>query len=76
MIMRAIALLAALATTLVACAEPPPSGKPRDQMTQRERDSTIAISGLPGAIVVKRGMSVSDNEAQRVRMLDSAAAEN
>ena len=60
---------------LTACAEPPKIDKPRDRMSQRERDSTVAISGLPGSPVVKRALGVSDSEAARVRALDSASAQ-
>jgi hypothetical protein len=42
-------------------------------MTQRERDSTVAESGLPGAGVVKRAMSVSDAGARRAAEYDSAS---
>lgn len=59
-----------------ACAEPPKVDKPRSRMTQRERDSTIAESGLPGAAVVKKGMKMADVGAQRAAMLDSASSGN
>jgi hypothetical protein len=45
-------------------------------MTQRERDSTIAISGLPGAGVVKKGMNMADAGAKRAAMIDSALSGN
>jgi hypothetical protein len=45
-------------------------------MSQRERDSTIAVSGLPGAGVVKKGMSIADAEAKRQAMLDSVSNGN
>ena len=61
---------------LTACAEPAKVEKPRSQMTQRERDSTIAISGLPGAAVVKKGMDMADAGAKRAAMLDSASSGN
>jgi hypothetical protein len=64
-----------LATAFLAagCAAPAKVDKPREQMTQRERDSTIAESGLVGAGVVGRALSVSDAEAQRTAQLDSAS---
>lgn len=61
---------------LVACAEPPKVDKPRSEMTQRERDSTIGASRLPGAGVVKKGMNMADVGAKRAAMLDSASAGN
>ena len=69
-------LAVSVALALVACAEPPPAGKPRSQMTQREKDSVIAASGLPGAGVVKKGMSMADAEARRAAMLDSVTNGN
>lgn len=61
---------------LCACAEPPSVKKPRARMTQRERDSTIAESGLPGSAVVKKGLSISDAQARRAAELDSIGREN
>ena len=61
---------------LAACAEPAKVEKPRSQMTQRERDSTIANSRLPGAGVVKKGMNMADAGAKRAAMLDSISAGN
>ena len=69
--MRNIMLLAVTSLLMVACAEPPNVGKPRAEMTERERDSTIAESGLPGAGVVKRGMAMADAQAKHAAMLDS-----
>lgn len=61
---------------VAGCAEPPKVDKPRSQMTQREKDSVLAASGLPGAHVVKKGMSMADAEARRAAMYDSAGKEN
>lgn len=69
--MRKPRLIAVFLTLLAACAEPSKVEKPRSQMSQRERDSTIAVSGLPGAGVVKKGMSIADAEAKRQAMFDS-----
>jgi hypothetical protein len=63
--------LPSLAVLLTACAEAPEIRKPRSEMTRRERDSTIAESGLPGAGVVKRAMNVADAEARRAAEYDS-----
>ena len=59
-----------------ACAEPAKVDKPRSAMTQRERDSTIAESGLPGSQVVKKGMHIADIEARRAAVLDSVTGSN
>ena len=68
-----IVLAVATALSLAACAEEPKFTKARADMTQRERDSTIAASGLPGSKTVKKAISIADKEAQRAAMFDSAA---
>ena len=65
--------LPSLALLLAACAAEPEIQKPRSEMTQRERDSTIAASGLPGSGVVKRATSIADAEARRAAAFDSAS---
>ena len=74
--MRTSLLWIAIALSVTACAEPPKVNKPRDQMTEREKQAAIANSGLPGAGVVKRGMTIADQEAKHSAMLDSASNEN
>ena len=74
--MRKSRLFAAFLTLLTACAEPSKVEKPRSQMSQRERDSVIAISGLPGSGVVKKGISIADAEAKRQAMFDSIGKDN
>ena len=59
-----------------ACAAPVKVDKPRDQMSQREKDSVLAVSGLPGAGVVKKAISMSDLQARNQAALDSASKEN
>ena len=58
---------------LAGCAEPVNVDKPRSEMTQRERDSTVAISGLPGSKTVGQAIDISDSEARRAAALDSAS---
>ncbi len=72
--MRKSALIAILLVT--ACAEPPALDKPRDQMSQRERDSTIADARLPGSGVVRKGLSIADKGAKRAALLDSIGKDN
>lgn len=57
---------------VTACAAPAKVDKPREKMTQRERDSTIAESGLIGSGVVKKALSVSAAEEKRAALYDSA----
>ena len=59
-----------------ACAAPVKFDKPRAEMTQRERDSTIAASGLPGSAVVKKALSMSDAQEKEEAIIDSASHEN
>jgi hypothetical protein len=68
-----VALVALGAT---ACAAPARVDKPRNQMTERERDSTIAASGLPGSGVVKKAMSISDAENKHAAVQESASDGN
>jgi hypothetical protein len=74
--MRNIVIVTLAAILVAACAEKPTFGKARAEMTQRERDSTVAASGLPGAGVVKKGMAIADMEARHAAMLDSIGAGN
>ena len=69
--MKIIAILIPAALLLSACAAEPKFDKPRSQMTQREKDSVIAASGLPGSGVVKKGMQIADGQAKRAAMVDS-----
>jgi hypothetical protein len=43
--------------------------------TERERDSIIGQSKVPGAAAVQRALTVSDSAASRGARLDSAAAQ-
>jgi hypothetical protein len=65
-----------LALGVGACAAPGKVDKPRDQMSQREKDSAIAVSGLPGAGVVGKAIKMADQEAVRQAAFDSASKEN
>jgi hypothetical protein len=57
-----------LGLMLVGCA-----GKKPPERTERERDSLIAQSRLPGAAGVKGALKVSDSAAARRARLDSVA---
>ncbi len=41
------------------------------ELTERERDSVIARSSLPGAAVVSRALAVSDRMERRATKIDS-----
>jgi hypothetical protein len=64
---RWLFLLPALA--LLACSTEPPAD--RADMTQRQRDSTIAESRLPGAPAVGRALDAADAAAARAAAADS-----
>ena len=65
-------VLVPLVLAAAACAAPPASvDKPRDQMSQREKDSVLAVSKFVGSGVVKKALSVSDAQDKRSAMYDS-----
>jgi len=67
---RLSALLLAIA--LVACSDKGQKpAKTRDQMTQREKDSVLGQSGLPGAQGVTKALNMSDSVAAIRRRQDS-----
>lgn len=77
MFMKSHALgLAAIIVFVTACAAPVKVDKPRSQMSQREKDSVIAASGLPGSGVVKKALRMSDQQERDRIALDSASKEN
>lgn len=51
--------------------EPEPAPAPADSLTQRQRDSIIGESRLPGARGVKGALQASDAADARARALDS-----
>jgi hypothetical protein len=44
---------------------------PKKQLTERQRDSLIGRSDLPGAAVVQRSLSISDVSERRAAAMDS-----
>ena len=65
--------LAALAVGLTACGKEEPDG--RKDLTQREKDSILGASQIPGAKAVKRTLTSADSAAARQARLDSAERE-
>ena len=47
----------------------------RDTLTQRQKDSILANSSIPGASGVKRAMTAADSASARAHRADSAAAD-
>jgi len=64
--------MAAIPFALAACNNGDGS-QPRDKMSQREKDSVLSESGIPGAKVVGRALKASDSSAARTNVLDSAS---
>lgn len=69
---RAVAVLAAFAalTAFAGCSK---SETAQRELTQRQRDSILGKSVLPGASVVTRALSVSDQASARSASLDAQA---
>jgi hypothetical protein len=61
-----------LAACLCGCAGEPDE---RANLTQREKDSILAGSQIPGARAVKKSMSSADSATARQKTLDSADRE-
>jgi len=67
-----VCLLLSITLALLSCKSSVTVGTGR---TERERDSVIGQSKIPGAGVVQRALQVSDSAASRGGRLDSAAAQ-
>lgn len=71
-----VGVIAVVVLCAGACAAPGKVDKPRDEMSQREKDSVLGASSLPGSGVVKKAMPMSDAEAKHQAAIDSASNEN
>ncbi|MEJ7760417.1 MAG: hypothetical protein WKF55_12605 [Gemmatimonadaceae bacterium] len=67
-------LIAAVAMT--ACAAPPANTRSREDMTQRERDSIVGASVLPGARGVSSALKAADISGARNAAVDPASQDN
>jgi hypothetical protein len=67
-------LAIALAIGVSACGDDEPDA--RRDLTQREKDSILGASQIPGAKAVKRSLTSADSAAARQARLDSAEREN
>ncbi len=61
---------ALLVVSLAGCAKDEPDA--RANMTQREKDSLLARSPIPGAKAVGKSMTVADSASARMNRIDSA----
>jgi hypothetical protein len=48
------------------CSPKTPPEEERAPLTERQRDSTLGASGIPGGAAVTKALAVSDSEAARV----------
>ena len=64
--------LGCITVTICSCKSTVTAGTGR---TERERDSVIGQSKVPGAGAVQRALTVSDSAASRTARMDSAAAQ-
>ncbi len=71
--MRGTALVVAL--LLAACGGQDSGESPRDTLTQRQRDSVLGASRLPGARGIQKALEAVDTAAARNRLLDSLRRE-
>jgi hypothetical protein len=71
---RVLMLLSTLCLA-AACSAPREDAPPRTPEQQRQVDSTIGASGLPGAQGVQGALRASDSAAVRRARLDSLARE-
>lgn len=70
--MAKIVRLVLACVLLAACSEGQTDDRARrDTLTQRQRDSIIGASGLPGARAVQRAIRASDAARERTQVLDS-----
>ena len=67
----ALVILALLAAS--ACSGKPEQANNRDTMTQRQKDSVLAQSGLPGAAGVGMALKTADSLKAKQAALDSAS---
>ena len=68
---KRVLLLVALALTLAGCAKDE-DGENKPALTQREKDSILAGSQIPGARAVKKTLTTADSAAARQARIDSA----
>ena len=72
---RRAAIAACLVLCAASCSRPAADSARRDTLTQRQRDSAVAASRLPGAGSVGAALRAQDSAARRNARLDSLARE-
>ena len=64
------------AAALVACSSSTEKASRRDTMTQRQKDSVLGRSGLPGAQGVTKAQRAADSVKARQAAIDTASNPN
>ncbi|HMI55635.1 MAG TPA: hypothetical protein VK494_05570 [Gemmatimonadaceae bacterium] len=72
MSVRGIALSTVLLTLAMAACTKDESDQNKPTLTQREKDSILAGSQIPGARAVKKTLTAADSAAARQARIDSA----
>lgn len=73
--MRITPLAAMLALLAIGCLEPPPDPALRDSAQQRQHDSMLGASRLPGASGVNGALRAADSAAAR-RLREAAVSDS
>ncbi len=71
MTLRHLARILVPATLLAGCVADDPQANRRDTMTQRQKDSVLGQSGLPGAQGVTKALRAADSAKARQARQDS-----
>jgi hypothetical protein len=71
---RSLCLYAVAGAALTACAKDN-TDETKSELTQREKDSILGASQIPGARAVNRAMTSADSATARAMRLDSAQKE-
>ncbi|HEY0995311.1 MAG TPA: hypothetical protein VGD77_04930 [Gemmatimonadaceae bacterium] len=72
---RPTVLMAALLLLAAGCGGKDTGAVADSTVSQRQRDSAVANSGLPGSQGVGRAMQLQDSQASRNAQLDSLASQ-
>ena len=73
--MRRQFMLCLAVVVAAACNRTPPKGNNRDTMTQRQKDSVLGASQLPGARGVTKAQTTADSLKARTARADSIGAD-
>jgi hypothetical protein len=69
--LRSAGLALVLAGALAACGQKTQQAQARDTLTERQKDSVLGASKIPGARGVQKAMQAADSASASVKALDS-----